>query len=88
MAVHYVLTVPLGGQHIIRCRLSACFDRIPPSLRENCFDEMVNRRKNEADEFYKTVIPGNKRFYVFLCFLNSVKRRMELKGKFADSTLA
>jgi len=59
MAAHYVLTVPPGGQHIIRCRLSACVDRIPPSLRENCFDEMVNRRKNEANEFYKTVIPGN-----------------------------
>lgn len=57
MAAHYVLTVPSGGQHIIRCRLSACGDRIPLCVRENGFDEMVAKRKNEADEFYKTVIP-------------------------------
>ena len=81
MAAHYVLTVPSGGQHIIRCRLSACVDRIPPSVRENGFDEMVTRRKNEADEFYKTVIPGNKRFYVVCVqFPNLVRRRMQLKG--------
>jgi len=79
MAAHYVLTVPSGGRHIIRCRLSACDDRIPPSVRENGFDEMVTRRKNEADEFYKTVIPGDNRFYVVLCFPNSVKTRLEPK---------
>ena len=59
MAAHYVLTVPSGGQHIIRCRLSACGDRIPLSVSANGFDEMVTKRKNEADEFYKTVIPGD-----------------------------
>ena len=59
MAAHYVLTVPSGGQHIIRCRLSVCGDRIPLCVRENGFDEMVAKRKNEADEFYKTVIPGD-----------------------------
>lgn len=57
MAAHYVLTVPSGGQHIIRCRLSVCDDRVPLSISEKGFDEMVTRRKNEADEFYKTVIP-------------------------------
>ena len=80
MAAHYVLTVPSGGQHIIRCRLSACDGRIPLPLRENGFDEMVTKRKNEADEFYKTVMPGDERFFVVLCFSNSVKRRIELKA--------
>lgn len=79
MAAHYVLTVPSGGQHIIRCRLSVCDDRVPLSISEKGFDEMVTRRKNEADEFYKTVIPGDKFFYVVLCFPHSVKGRIELK---------
>ena len=59
MAAHYTLTVPSGGQHIIRCRLSVCGDRIPLSVSANGFEEMVTKRKNEADEFYKTVIPGD-----------------------------
>lgn len=70
MAAHCVLTVPSGGQHIIRCRLSVCGDKVPLPFNEKDFDEMVTRRKNEADEFYKTVIPGEKRVYVILFYLN------------------
>ena len=58
MAAHYVLTVPSGGQHTIRCRLSACNDRVPVPFGETIFDDVVLQRKHEADEFYKTVIPG------------------------------
>lgn len=84
MAAHYVLTVPSGGQHIIRCRLSACDDRIPLSVTEKGFDEMVTGRKNEADEFYKTVLPGYNLFFVILCFPNSVKRITEVKRPLSD----
>ena len=62
MAAHYVLTVPSGGKHIIRCRLSVCQDRAPLPLGEKAFDDAVSLRKEEADEFYKTVIPGGKNF--------------------------
>ena len=60
MAAHYVLTVPSGGQHTIRCRLSACNDRVPMPFGETLFDDVLSRRKHEADEFYKTVIPGKR----------------------------
>jgi len=59
-AAHYVLTVPSGEKHIIRCRLSVCEDRAPLPLGEKAFDDAVSLRKGEADEFYKTVIPGEK----------------------------
>lgn len=72
MAAHYVLTVPSGGQHIIRCRLSACDDKVPLPFNEKDFDEVVTWRKNEADEFYKTVIPGKRFVYVILFYPNSL----------------
>ena len=58
MAAHYVLTVPSRGQHVIRCRLSAWNDRVPLPLGEKAFDDVIRKRKNEADEFYKAIIPG------------------------------
>ena len=61
LAAHYVLTVPSGGKRIIRCRLSAFDDKVPLPFNEKDFDEVVSRRKHEADEFYKTVIPGERR---------------------------
>lgn len=60
MAAHYVLTVAPGGQCVIRCRLSAQGERVPLPFSENAFDAVMTRRKNEAGEFYKTVIPGKK----------------------------
>ncbi|XP_078362932.1 uncharacterized protein LOC144647063 [Oculina patagonica] len=57
MAAHYVLTVPSEEQHIIRCRLLACSDKVPLPFNEKDFNEVFTRRKYEADEFYKTVIP-------------------------------
>lgn len=86
MAAHYVLTVPSGGQHIIRCRLSACDDRIPLSVTEKGFDEMVTRRKNEADEFYKTVLPGYKHF-LFFVFCNFVFSKFSEKNNGSQTTV-
>ena len=86
MAAHYVLTVPSGGQHIIRCRLSACDDRIPLSVTEKGFDEMVTRRKNEADEFYKTVLPGYKLFCFFF-FCNFVFSKFSKKNNGSQTTV-
>lgn len=72
MAAHYVLTVPSEEQHIIRCRLLACSDKVPLPFNEKDFNEVFTRRKYEADEFYKTVIPGKKFVYVIIFYPNSL----------------
>lgn len=56
-AAHYVLTVPPGEQHKIRCRLTARNNRVLLPLDDKVFDDIVYQRKHEADEFYKTVTP-------------------------------
>ena len=71
MAAFYVLTVPSKGRHIIRCRLLACDDKVPPPFNEKEFNEIITWRKHEADEFYKTVIPGERGFCVV--FYNYLK---------------
>ena len=58
VAAHFVLTVPSGGQRTIRCRLSALDHKVPLPFSEKTFDSVMYRRKKDADEFYKTVIPG------------------------------
>lgn len=65
MAAYCVLTVPSGGQHIIRCRLSAWDDSVLLPFGEKAFDDVVSRRKQEADDFYKTVIPGERILFKF-----------------------
>jgi hypothetical protein len=55
MAAHYRLTVPAGGSQTIRLRLTN-------SARGNGafgkpFDQLIATRRQEADEFYATVIP-------------------------------
>lgn len=59
MVVYYVFMVFFGGQYIICCCFLVCGDRIFLCVRENGFDEMVVKRKNEVDEFYKIVIFGD-----------------------------
>lgn len=60
MAAHYALTVVPGGQCIIRCRLTAQAERVHLPFSEKAFDRVMTRRKKEADEFYKAVIPGKR----------------------------
>ena len=60
---HYRVTIDPGGEHVVRLRLS---DVKPADLPRayggdgpfgGHFEEVVRRRKEEADEFYATVIP-------------------------------
>jgi hypothetical protein len=64
VAAHYRLTVPAGGSHVLRLRLS---DASPAALAEangatdkpfgEAFDAVLETRRREADEFYAEVIP-------------------------------
>jgi hypothetical protein len=58
-AAHYQLTVPAGGSELVRVRLSnttfSASDRTGPF--GNGFNAIVKSRRQEADEFYGTVIP-------------------------------
>ena len=62
VAARYVLTVPPGGQQIIRCHLTAHKDQMLPPTSTSAFDDIVSQRKHEADKFYNTIIPGNYTF--------------------------
>ena len=55
-AAHYRLTIPPGGCRTIRLRLKAgtCGDAFGPH-----FDEVMQARRDEADEFYASVIPAS-----------------------------
>jgi hypothetical protein len=52
-AAHHTLTVPAKGSSTVRLRLS---DRAPAG-RGDDFDAVMATRREEADEFYATVIP-------------------------------
>jgi hypothetical protein len=62
-AAQYVLSLPAGGEHVIRLRL--CIH--PPGQSErrrsdpigDHFDAIVAERRYDADEFYDSVIPGS-----------------------------
>jgi hypothetical protein len=54
-AAHYQLTVPSGQSRVVRLRLSES-----PAVNSEClngaFEQIVERRRAEADDFYRTVI--------------------------------
>jgi hypothetical protein len=64
VAAHYVLTVPSGGSQTVRLRLTPV---APRALSEaygkgdgafgKHFDQMFATRRQEADEFYASIIP-------------------------------
>jgi hypothetical protein len=59
-AAHYILTLPAHGRAEIRLRLSHNGPTLPlasANLDDKSFDEVVERRRLEADAFYTTVIP-------------------------------
>lgn len=58
VAPHYILDIPAGKTHTIRCRLSVQPDRVPQPFGKSSFDEVLATRRMEADAFYRTVIPG------------------------------
>jgi hypothetical protein len=64
VAAHYRITVNPGKSHVIRLRLSnvapadlARTNGAEGSPFGDAFDGVMNARRNEADEFYATVIP-------------------------------
>ena len=56
-APHYRLTLPPGGVHIVRLRLGARDWSSPDQAFGESFDNVLQARVREADEFYATVIP-------------------------------
>jgi hypothetical protein len=57
-AAHHVLTVPGGGQATVRVRLAAADPLGSPDPLGPGFDEVVERRRAEADAFYAGVTPA------------------------------
>jgi Glycosyl hydrolase family 63 C-terminal domain len=56
-AAHYKLQVPPGGSVIIRLRLTDVdFSGVAEAAFDG-FDQLFSTRKNEADEFYGTLVP-------------------------------
>jgi len=63
---HYILSVPAEGMKVLRLRLTPV---APPALAQlygsadtafgSHFDEILEARRSEADEFYATVIPAS-----------------------------
>jgi hypothetical protein len=53
---YFVLAIYAGGSETIRLRLSARTEA--PAEPFNGFDEILNRRKQESDEFYDSKIPA------------------------------
>jgi hypothetical protein len=56
MAVHHPLTLGPGESAVIRLRLAAREPDGPPLAEQ--FEEMLTRRRREADAFYASVIPA------------------------------
>lgn len=56
-AVHYQLAVPARGEALIRLRLRAALLRDKDPFRH--FDRLIAERRQEADEFYDTIIPSS-----------------------------
>jgi hypothetical protein len=57
VAAHYQLTIPGGGQQVIRLRLT---DVLPkPSPFGSPFDQALAVRRQEADKFYETITPSS-----------------------------
>lgn len=57
VAPYYVVEVPSGGQCTLRCRLMALDEAVKDPFSERSFGAVLERRKKEADEFYKIIIP-------------------------------
>ncbi|MFC7106503.1 hypothetical protein ACFQQB_42505 [Nonomuraea rubra] len=56
-AVHHVLTVPAGGEVTVRVRLAA--GEAGPDPLGSGFDEVLRRRRAEADAFYAELTPAD-----------------------------
>ena len=64
VAAHYQLTIEPGQSQVVRLRLSDVKPVVDANGRKDVlfgtrFDEILQARKNEADQFYATVIPAS-----------------------------
>ncbi len=55
-SAHYVVTVEGGATAVVRLRLTVGAEA-PAKAFGDAFDQMVDQRKGEADEFYKSITP-------------------------------
>ena len=58
-AFHTVVTIPAGGETVIRLRLTAA-DEVSKSPFDSSFDVLFTDRIREADEFYAGCIPASR----------------------------
>lgn len=58
MAVHYILEIPPCGHEVIQCRLMAENEVVSSPFSERSFGSVLAKRRKEADNFFKFVIPG------------------------------
>jgi len=58
VAAHYSLTIPAGGVQMLRLRLSDKQLSAPQEAFGPAFDQTLDTRRREADEFYGAVLPS------------------------------
>ena len=56
VAPYYVVSVPAGGECTLRCRLMAEDEITMPPFSEKNFDDVLQRRRAEADQFYSIAL--------------------------------
>lgn len=61
-AAHYILTLKAGESYKIRVKMCPDGDVGEKLFSKEKFDDVFEKRRQEADEFYGTVISGNKMF--------------------------
>lgn len=57
MAPYYLLEVPPGDECVLRCRLMAEDETVSEPFAERNFGAIIQKRLQEANEFYKVAIP-------------------------------
>jgi len=58
VAAHYDLTIPAGGVQVLRLRLTDQQLSVPQDAFGSRFDETLDTRRREADEFYAAILPA------------------------------
>ena len=76
VAAHHVLEVQGGEERVLRCRLTIAKEASEQPFGED-FEKIFESRKNDADQFYDSVIPGMKNIAVIfvtysLIFINNI----------------
>ncbi|EDO39866.1 predicted protein [Nematostella vectensis] len=59
VAAHYVIQVPSGNSHTLKCRLMSLDEMVDHPFAERSFGALLEQRRREADEFYHVAIPAS-----------------------------